>query len=634
MCAIKITAVVHTTFMRKNLYAPLAVIERKIMKMIFDIETDGLDATKIWCLVIINHSNGKTLKYTDYDDDYPSIKDGLCSLQNADAIIGHNIIGYDIPMIKKITGIDLFNKRIYDTWIMSQVLNYKRKHRHGLKAWGEQLGYSKFEFEDWSKYSKEMMDYCVRDVKLNVKVYDLLTQEYSDQSKTKPMIGKGIRAEHDAAIFETKVRMKGWLFDVQAAEKLHTQMVKEMENIEDKIHPQLPEMTIWVDKKPKTAKYTKKGDFTAVTKRLLTEYLGHEPDIKSWDPRKEFQRSYKTQVTLKNMEEIKEWLYTIGWVPDDWNYKKVGYEFQKTSPKLTTTSLELLGEIGKMVDRYFTTRSRRSILEGWFKEIKAGRLHGKMWVIGTPTFRARHEVITNLPTVEAAWGKEMRSLFICEEGYKVVGADSAGNQMRALCHYIGDDSFTQEVTGGDIHSYNASILGSSRGDAKRWLYAYLFGGGGKKLGTILTGKPDATVGNKSKEKYQSAIPGLGKIKAKLDTIFNQTKNGYGDAFVPALDGRRVYVGSAHQSLNYLLQSAEAITCKAAIGYAMKKIEAEQLDAYPIIFYHDEMAWVASEEHAERVKQICIESFKEAPKDFGVTCMDGDGVIGDCYADVH
>jgi len=412
-------------------------------------------------------------------------------------------------------------------------------------------------------------------------------------------------------------------------------MEKELSDIESRIHPQLPEMTIWIDKQPKLAKYTKKGAFTAVTKRLLTESLnGEEPCEMEWDPELEFQRSYTTQVTLKNMEEIKEWLYTIGWKPDDWNYKKVGYEFHRISPKLTTTSLEVLGSMGQDVDRYYTTKSRCAILRGWLEACKEGRLHGKMWVIGTPTFRARHEVITNLPSVEAAWGKEMRSLFICEEGYKIVGADSAGNQMRALCHYIGDDKFTKEVTSGDIHTYNANILGSSRGDAKRWLYAYLFGGGGKKLGSILTGKPDDKAGNASKQKYQSAIPGLGTIKAKLDTIFNKTKNGYGDAFIPALDGRRVYVNSAHQALNYLLQSAEAITCKAAVGYAMRKIEAEKLDAYPVIFYHDEMAWVAKESDAERVKEICVESFGEAPKDFNVTCMGGDGVIGNCYADVH
>ena len=604
------------------------------MKLVFDIETDGLDATKIWCLVAIDPITNTIYKYSDHDDSRMSIAEGIRLLQNAEALIGHNIIGYDIPMIKKILGVDLFDIKLYDTWIMSQVLNWKRNHKHGLGGWGQHLNYPKFEFDDWDKYSEEMLDYCIRDVKLNVAVWKALQLEYQQQSNTKPLIANGLRAEHDTAIFEAKVRTRGWLFDLNAANKLHKEMSDELNAIENRIHPKLPEMTIMVDKAPKKAKYTKKGAFTAVTKRLLTEYLGKEPDVNTWNPDQEFQRSYKTQVTLKNMEEVKEYLYTIGWKPDNWNYKKVGYEFHKTSPKLTTTSLELLGDVGKDIDRYYTTRSRKSILEGWLDAVKDNRLHGKMWTIGTPTFRARHEIIANLPSVEATWGKEMRSLFICEEGYKIVGADSAGNQMRALCHYIGDDEFTKEVTSGDIHSYNASILGSSRGDAKRWLYAYLFGGGGKKLGTILTGKPDAKVGMESKDKYQSAIPGLAKVKAKLDTIFNKTQNGYGSAFIPALDGRRVYVTSAHQSLNYLLQSAEAITCKAAISYAMKMISQEKLDAYPVIFYHDEMAWVAHVAHAERVKQICIEAFREAPKTYGVTCMDGDGIIGDCYADVH
>jgi len=604
------------------------------MRLVFDIETDGIEATQIWCIVAKDVDTNTLYKFSDYDKNCLSLDNGYSLLENADALIGHNIIGYDLSVIKRLTGNDLFNKKLYDTWIMSQVLNYKRKHKHGLGSWGEALGYSKFEFNEWDKYTKEMLTYCVRDVDLNHKVFDVLMEEFKLQVKTKPLIAEGLRVEHDAAIFEELVRSKGWLFDIDKAKSLHSEMSKELEDIESRVHPKLPEMTIWVDKQPKTAKYTKKGDFTAVTRRLLTEYLGYEPSIEDWKPEKEFQRSYQTQVTLGNMEEVKEYLYTIGWKPDDWNYKKVGYEFHKTSPKLTSTSLALLGDIGYDIDKYYTTRSRKSILEGWLKEVKGNRLHGRMWVIGTPTFRARHEVITNLPSVEAAWGREMRSLFIAEKGYRIVGADSAGNQMRALCHYIGDDKFTKEVTNGDIHSYNANILGSSRGDAKRWLYAYLFGGGGKKLGTILTGKPDAKAGDSSKRKYQSAIPGLGQIKAKLDKIYNQTRSGYGDAFIPALDGRRVYVSSAHQSLNYLLQSAEAITCKAAISYATNLITLEKLDAYPVIFYHDEMAWVAHEAHAERVRQICIEAFREAPKRFGVTCMNGDGVIGNCYADVH
>ena len=100
------------------------------------------------------------------------------------------------------------------------------------------------------------------------------------------------------------------------------------------------------------------------------------------------------------------------------------------------------------------------------------------------------------------------------------------------------------------------------------------------------------------------------------------------------DGRRVMVGSEHQTLNYLLQTLEGITCKAALVYASQKIKEAGLDAYPTLFYHDEVVFVAKESDAEAVKDICVEAFREAPKAAGVMCMDGDGEIGDSYADVH
>ena len=63
-------------------------------------------------------------------------------------------------------------------------------------------------------------------------------------------------------------------------------------------------------------------------------------------------------------------------------------------------------------------------MRGWIDEVSEGRLRGRMWTIGTPTFRVRHEVITNIPAVDSPWGKELRSLLIAEDGYKIVGADS------------------------------------------------------------------------------------------------------------------------------------------------------------------------------------------------------------------
>ena len=136
------------------------------------------------------------------------------------------------------------------------------------------------------------------------------------------------------------------------------------------------------------------------------------------------------------------------------------------------------------------------------------------------------------------------------------------------------------------------------------------------------------------DKYGNAIPGLKEIKSKLESIWNQTSSST-EGWIPGLDGRRLYTPQSYQVLNYLLQGCEGITCKAAVAYQMKKIKEEGLRAEPRLFYHDETAWVAHPEDADRVGEILQESFREAPKSFGVSIMDGgDYVKGNSYADVH
>ena len=132
------------------------------MKLVFDIETDGIDATRIWCIVAQDVDTKKIYRWRPDD-----ISSGLSFLRNADALIGHNIIGYDLAVIANLYDVHFFDKKLYDTWIMSQVLKYKRPHKHGLGGWGEHLEYSKFDFDNWSEFSEEMLEYCVRDVELN-----------------------------------------------------------------------------------------------------------------------------------------------------------------------------------------------------------------------------------------------------------------------------------------------------------------------------------------------------------------------------------------------------------------------------------------------------------------------------------
>ena len=610
------------------------------MRLVYDIETDGLlkECTKVWCLVALNLDTGTVYKYSDFDSKLPGMESAVQLLANATLLVGHNIIGFDNAVIKKLYGVDLNGTvKCHDTFIMSQVLSYKRKHKHGLKGWGEYLQNSKIDYDDWSHYNQEMLRYCVQDVRLNKDIYDVLTEEFKSIHARNPLIAEGLRIEHDAAIFNAEAREDGWRFDEAKAEANLSRMQARMAEIEAVIHPKLGDREIFIDKEDKTPKFKKDGTYTAASHRIISEYLGRtlEPGDTPLPAGFTFRRSRMEPITLGSMDLVKDWLLDNGWIPDEYQKRKVGFEWVTTGPKLTSTSLKKMGEIGEMIDEYYTIRNRASVVAGWLAARVGGRLHGNMWTIGTPTFRCRHEVIVNLPAVTASWGRELRELFIADDGWRVVGADSSGNQLRGLCHYVGNGDFTREVIFGDQHQRNADALGCSRPVAKSYLYAYLFGAGDAKLGQVLTGKSNPSRGKQSRADFAKGIKGLAELKEKLSRAWKQTQFRDGDGWFPALDGRPVYCGSEHQTLNYLLQSAEGITCKAALSYAMKKIKEEGLRAKPRLFYHDEIAYTSHPEDAERVGAILQEAFREAPKMFKVECMDGgDPVIGDSYADVH
>ena len=608
-------------------------------QLVFDIETDGLldECTEVFVLIAQDIQTGTTYTFTDYDDKYPSLSDGFGFLNMADALIGHNIIGFDLPALKMLYGWEPLDRiKFYDTWIISQVCSYKRAHKQGLAGWGEKFNYPKIEFDDFSKYSDEMRVYCERDVNLNTKVYLHLLTEIRINAERNPLFKEGLRIEHDISKFNAFTRDRGWRFDVESACGLVSSLEKLMKDIEDEIEPNLPEITRLIDKEPKEPKYTKAGLYTAPTVRMLSEFYGREirpteaksdnPPIK---PGESFQRTEVVKATLGNMDSVKDYLLSIGWVPDDHNVKRVGNQWVTTGPKLTTTSLEKLGEVGVKIDTYYTLRNRKSVVEGWLDLVDSdGRLHGNLWTIGTPTFRARHEVIANLPSCDVPYGSDIRGLFIPEDDWVVVGADSSGNQFRSLCHYVKDDKLTEQVLSGDIHQFNADLIGTDRRTAKTWIYAFLFGAGNAKLGKILTGTNNAQAGQTSRDKYAERIPGLKRLQDNIRAAWGQRNT------IPALDGRSIYVGQDYQCLNYLLQACEAVTCKAAVSWAMDKIKEEGLRAEPRLFYHDEQQWVAHEDDAQRVSEILASSFKHGPEVFGVSIMDGEAKIGKNLSETH
>ena len=163
--------------------------------VVFDLETNGLlnDATRIHCIVLHWLEEDRTEVYNDEPyakspKELPmasnySITTAISHLEVADTIIGHNIIGFDIPIIKKLYTYFNPSGTIVDTLILSRLyhpnlfdIDKKRnwKHmplqlygRHSLESYGYRLSEYKGNFAkttDWCEWSQEMQDYCIQDV--------------------------------------------------------------------------------------------------------------------------------------------------------------------------------------------------------------------------------------------------------------------------------------------------------------------------------------------------------------------------------------------------------------------------------------------------------------------------------------
>ena len=159
-------------------------LKTKPTTLLFDLETTPLsqEDVELHCLVTLDYETGETSRYNDTGSGQP-ISRGVTYLMEADTIIGHNIIGFDIPMIKKVYPFFKPRGRIIDTLILSRLyhadmLNTDRnaQHkgmptklygRHSLESYGYRLGEYKGNFgetSDWLEWSKEMEDYCEQDV--------------------------------------------------------------------------------------------------------------------------------------------------------------------------------------------------------------------------------------------------------------------------------------------------------------------------------------------------------------------------------------------------------------------------------------------------------------------------------------
>jgi hypothetical protein len=630
----------------------------------------------MWIMTVYDLDTAKSYEFLEGDLGWKELFD------NADEIIGHHIIGFDLLVLKKLFGYSLPTRvKVKDTLIMSQVTDYKRfgNDGHSLDRWGQYLGIKKPEHEDWSQFSEGMRVRNQQDVVINVEVYRTVLEDYFAIFDKSPKIKHYMAAEHAAAKWCAEACLQGWPFDLEAARKLYEDLEAQMQTAYDALSARLGMKCVVEDRvkgivEVKSPKWTKAGFYAAHTANWFeidpcSGFQGEERPIVG-----DFCRVSFKDLSLDSVADVKIFLYRNGWVPTEYNYKvdpATGKKVQG-APKITEDSLEFLGGDGKLYTEFLTSKSRHGILKTWVENTDAnGMLHGDCMVIGTPSMRARHNIIVNVPSADSKWGPEMRRLFTCKPGWKLIGCDSAGNQARGLAHYLGDPGFIDTLLNGDIHNYNADKLSEvligmlvqfpkliglyneymkanytdeerktitqpikvKRGHAKRILYAFLFGASGSKLWSYVFGNLDDKHGKVLKAGFLKAVPGFADLIKKLENIYGKTSQN-GDGYIPSIAGNRIYVDSFHKLLVYLLQSAEKVTCSAALMLAAERMTAAGIPYIPCIFYHDEIDFQVPEEFAEQAAAIGKQAFVDGPKLFGIEIMDGDAKIGVNWMEVH
>jgi DNA polymerase-1 len=566
--------------------------------LILDIETDGLDATKIWCC-------STNLFGTVYNEQ--EFKEGLTSCGTT-SIVAHNGIGFDYPVLERIWNVDWSGYELYDSLVLSRLANPSRDKGHSLRQWGETLGFPKGEHEDWSQLSCEMVKYCEQDVQVTQRVLLQLDSELAGFAE------EAIQLEHDVQRIIQKQVKNGWLLDERHALLLLAALKEKLYALEEEVQKTFLPLPTFI--KTVTPKIKKDGTFSAVGLKFLGE---------SWTQvAGEFSRVDYIPFNLGSRKQIGRYLQHFGWEPTVFT--------ESGQPVVDESTLENVEGIkeAKLIAEYIMVQKRIAQVQSWLEAVKDdGRVHGYVNSNGAVTGRMTHSSpnMAQVPSTNSPYGEECRACWITPEGYKVVGVDASGLELRMLAHYMEDKEFTNVLLKDDIHTRNQLAAGlETRPQAKTFIYAFLYGAGDAKIGNIVGGS--ASDGAYLKERFLRNTPSLGSLRERV-------VKAAGRGYLRGLDGRRLFVRSEHAALNTLLQSAGALVMKKALILLDEYAKLWGIDYKFIGNIHDE---IQSEVIADKVNVfggLAVSCIEAAGLHWDLKCpLDGEFKVGDSWAQTH
>lgn len=571
--------------------------------MIFlDIETN-LKHDTIWLCVTKHNTTGEVRHWREADS--------LQQYLEGEQVVGHNIINFDAPILKKVWGVGIPDNSLVDTLVMSRLYKPdievvlpkegKAPTPHSLEAWGYRLGSYKIGFTDFdSGWTQEMATYCEQDVQLLEKLYNFLTVTMTKEGFSQ----QSIQLEHEVALICRGMEDNGFMLDMPKAMALHAILSGRMSDIEEEMQKV----------------------FLPIVEQRVSEKTG---------------KQLKDKVTIFNpgsRQQIAERLAGLGVV-----FKKHTDKGNVIVDEAVLETIDL--PEAKLVAEYLMIQKRVSQISSWLELVADdGRVHGRVTTNGAVTGRMTHSNpnIGQIPNASVAYGLECREMWVVPQDKVMVGVDLSGIELRCMSHYLQDAGWQHELLNGDVHWKNAQSFGlvpegtvkddnnpehkKARNLSKTLVYAASYGAGAVKIGSIVGA--NSSKGKKLLDNFINNTPGLAALKKKISKFMSK-------GHLPGLDGRRVWIRSEHAALNTLLQSAGAIIAKQWLVEANKKYKEHSLDVRLLAVVHDEVVLECNPEQAELVKDLTIQAALDAGVSLGFRCPVGaEGRIGKNWRDVH
>lgn len=616
---------------------------------VIDIETDDLNATKIWVMCWRNLLTGETGELTDVEE----ISKWLD--ERADCLfIGHNILKFDGPVLNRLgrASVQLGVDNCIDTLVLSTLYSPSLDGGHSLDAWGERLKEPKTKFNDWSGLTQEMIDYCHQDVKVTAKLFVRLINTLKGIGFTEGSIW----LQHNITDVIERQRKNGFKFNAEAATYLLSRLRQKEAELVDEVREVFPAERTFVAER---RMFKKDGSFTAIFEKDKGRYI---LDI---DKQRGVYRAYEdVQFNLGSPKQRVDKLLSLGWEPRTFTEKGNPKPFVKgdLAPCLQEfVDANPMPQV-KLIATWMAVNGRANMVNTWLESYdeRTGRIHGKLFVADTLRFRHQAPNTANIPAVRVKehkdengkvvrretlreqagmWTYEARDCWTARDGRVLVGTDASGLELRMLAHYIDRPEFTKQVVEGDPHQYNADLAGVTRPEAKTLIYAILYGAGGPKIGKTL-GLPVFTRQSRSGHVYEVSPEGdeikqmflerLGADKI-LEIAQNEQRNGR----VSLCDGSWVVCPSPHAALNYKLQGGGARVMALGAVLLEKAIRRFELDSLKVGDIHDEWQYDVHPDDAERHATESVLAIRKAGKHLRLNVpLDGSAQIGKTWAETH